>query len=87
MFSYSVPTPGRPLIATCSLPAFSAIYLLLLNSRISHRGFPAIYGLAALVFYHPAACAARGRIFPAPARGIPHHGAKHGPKPPCNSGS
>ena len=30
---------------------------------------PLSMGSPPLVFYHPAACAARGRIFPAPARG------------------
>ena len=32
---------------------------------------PLSMGSPPLVFYHPAACAARGRIFPAPARGNP----------------
>ena len=32
----------------------------------------ALGGSPPLVFYHPAACAARGRIFPAPAGGTPH---------------
>jgi hypothetical protein len=35
-------------------------------------GTPLSMGSPPLVFYHPAACAARGRIFPAPARGTPH---------------
>ena len=50
------------------------------NLRIKGRGTPVhprarrprtplSMGSPPLVFYHPAACAARGRIFPAPARG------------------
>ena len=52
------------------------------NLRIKGRGTPVhpgarrprtplSMGSPPLVFYHPAACAARGRIFPAPARGNP----------------
>jgi hypothetical protein len=33
---------------------------------------PAAYGLSPPLFHPRTACAARGRIFPAPARGTPH---------------